>query len=53
VSGQFGGYFTPFLIDFAFAGYPKPGHLAGVFFGCVLGFVWRRYRRREVHAPSS
>ena len=30
----------PFLIDFAFAGYPKIGHIIGLILGLFMGLLW-------------
>ena len=34
------------LLDFVFAGYPKPGHVAGFFLGAVFGLIYLRLRQR-------
>ena len=31
-----------FALDFVFAGYPKPGHVAALVLGAVLGWIFRR-----------
>ena len=31
-----------FSLDFAYAGYPKPGHIAGVLIGAIAGIIYSR-----------
>ncbi len=43
-----------FVLDFIYAGYPKPGHIAGVLIGVIAGIVYCRKANSTLqHTPSA
>jgi rhomboid protease GluP len=41
-----------FALDFIYAGYPKPGHIAGVLIGAVAGIVYCK-KANKAHQPAA